>query len=193
MPTAAKEARVQDLREKLVRAKGAYLTSFTGLTVQEMTDLRVALRKEKVEYEVVKNTLLKKAADRTPISQLDALLEGPNAIAISFDDAVAPARVLTRFAKGQQKLALKAAVVDGGLVQARDLQALADLPSREVLLAQLLSVLNSVPQSFVSVLAAVPRSLVNVLDAVRADKEQTHSQPSKGAAEAAPRGERPPE
>lgn len=175
MATAAKVARVENLREKLSRAKGAYLTSFTGLTVEEMTDLRVALRKEKVEYAVVKNTLLRKAAADTPISQLDTLLEGPNAIAISFEDPVAPARVLTRFARGQQKLALKAAVVDGGLVEARDLQALADLPSREVLLAQLLSVLNSVPQSFVSVLAAVPRSLVNVLDAVRADKDKTNS------------------
>ncbi len=177
MATAAKVARVDDLRAKLVRAKGAYLTSFTGLTVEDMTNLRVALRKEQVEYEVVKNTLLKKAAADTPISKLESLLEGPNAIALSFDDPVAPARVLTRFARGQQKLALKAAVVDGGLVQAKDLQALADLPSREVLLAQLLSVLNSVPQKLVSVLAAVPTSLVNVLDAVRADKD-------KGAGEA---------
>lgn len=171
MATAAKIARVEDLRAKLSRAKATYLTSFTGLTVEEMTELRAALRKEKVEYAVVKNTLLKKAAADTPTSQLGSLLEGPNAIALTFDDPVAPARVLTRFARSQQKLALKAAVVDGGLVQAQDLQALADLPSREVLLAQLLSVLNSVPQKLVSVLAAVPTSLVNVLDAVRADKE----------------------
>lgn len=172
MATPAKEARVRELREKLARAKGTYLTSFTGLTVQEMTDLRVALRKEKVDYEVVKNTLLRKAAEDTPVSKLDAMLEGPNAIAISFDDAIAPARVLTRFVKTQPKLALKAAVVEGGLVRGRDLQALADLPSREAVLAQLLALLNTVPQRLVSVLAAVPRSLVGVLDALRAEREK---------------------
>ena len=173
MATAAKVARVEELRAKLARAKGTYLTSFSGLTVQELTELRVALRKERVEYEVVKNTLMRKAAADTPAAKLEALLEGPNAIALSFDDPVAPARVLTQFARTQQKLALKAAVVDGGLVEAKDIQALADLPSREVLLAQLLSVLNSVPQKLVSVLAAVPTALVNVLDAVRAEKEKT--------------------
>jgi large subunit ribosomal protein L10 len=172
LPTPAKEARVNDLREKLSRAKGTYLTSFSGLTVEEITNLRVALRKEKVEYEVVKNTLLKKAAANTPVSKLDPMLEGPNGIAITFDDAIVPARVLTKFTKTQPKLTLKAAVVDGGLVEAKDLQALADLPSREVLLSQLLSLLNSVPQQLVNVLAAVPRSLVNVLDAVRADKDK---------------------
>lgn len=179
MPTPAKVERVEEIREKLKRAKGTYLTSFKGLTVDELTQLRVALRKERVEYAVVKNTLLKKAAAGTPVSKLDAHLEGPNAIALSYDDAIAPARVLTRYAKTQQKLALKAAVVDGGLVAASDLQALADLPSREAVLAQLLSAFNAVPTRLVAVLAAVPRALVNVLDAVRAEKE-------KGAAEAAP-------
>jgi large subunit ribosomal protein L10 len=168
--TPAKEARVRDLREKLARAKATYLTSFTGLTVQEMTDLRAALRKEKVDYEVVKNTLLRKAAEDTPVSKLDAMLEGPNAIAVSFDDAIAPARILTRFVKTQPKLALKAAVVEGGLVRGNDLQALADLPSREAVLAQLLGLLNTVPQRFVGVLAAVPQSFVGVLDALRAEK-----------------------
>jgi large subunit ribosomal protein L10 len=170
--TPAKEARVRDLREKLARAKATYLTSFTGLTVQEMTDLRAALRKEKVDYEVVKNTLLRKAAEDTPVSKLDAMLEGPNAIAVSFDDAVAPARILTRFVKTQPKLALKAAVVEGGLVRGTELQALADLPSREAVLAQLLGLLNTVPQRFVGVLAAVPQSFVGVLDALRAEKAE---------------------
>jgi large subunit ribosomal protein L10 len=172
VPTPAKEARVRSLREKLARARGTYLTSFSGLTVQEMTDLRVALRKEQIDYEVVKNTLLKKAAQDTPLAKLEPMLEGPNGIAVSYEDAVAPARVLTRFLKAQPKLALKAAVVEGGLVQGTDLQALADLPSREVLLAQLLSLLNTVPQRLVSTLAAVPQSLVGVLDALRAEREK---------------------
>lgn len=171
MATPAKIAKVEVLREKLARARAAYLTSSSGLTVQQVTDLRAMLRKERIEYHVVKNTLMRIAAKDTPVSKLGSLLEGPNAIALTFDDPVAPARVLTRYVKGQQKLALKAAVVDGGLVQARDLQALAELPSREVLLAQLLSVLSSVPARLVNVLAAVPRSLVNVLDAIRAQKE----------------------
>ncbi len=172
MPTPAKEAKVREIREKLGAAKAAYLTSFSGLTVQEVTDLRAELRKEQVEYHVVKNTLLKIAARGTPVAKLERYLEGPNAIALSFTDPVAPARVLTRYARGQQKLALKAAVVDGGLVEADRLQALAELPPREVLLAQLLSVLNSVPARFVQVLAAVPRSLVGVLDAIRAEREK---------------------
>ncbi len=172
MPTPAKEARVREIREKLGSARAAYLTSFSGLTVQEMTDLRAQLRKEQVEYHVVKNTLLRIAAKDTPASKLERYLEGPNAIAISFTDPVAPARVLTRYARGQQKLALKVAVVDGSLVEGGQIQALAELPSREVLLAQLLSVLSSVPARFVNVLAAVPRSFVNVLDAIRAEKEK---------------------
>src|SRR5581483_2299532 len=102
---------------------------FSGLTVQEMTDLRAQLRKEQVEYHVVKNTLLRIAAKDTPASKLERYLEGPNAIAISFTDPVAPARVLTRYARGQQKLALKVAVVDGSLVEGGQIQALAELPS----------------------------------------------------------------
>lgn len=170
VPTAAKQARVEALREKLTRARGAYLTSSNALTVPEVTDLRAMLRRERIEYHVVKNTLLKIAAEDTPVSKLGSLLEGPSAVALSFDDPVSAARVLTKYARGQQKLTLRAAVVDGGLVHARDLQALADLPGREVLLAQLLSVLGSVSGRLVSVLAALPRSLVNVLDAIRAEK-----------------------
>lgn len=170
MPTAAKVEKVQQLREKLRRSKGAFLTSFSGLTVEEMTDLRRQLRKEQVEYHVVKNTLLRLAARDTAAAKLEPYLEGPSALALAYHDPLAPARVLARYARGQQKLALKAAVVEGGLVEGPRLAALAELPSREVLVAQLLGVLSAVPARLVSVLAAVPQSFVSVLDAIRAQK-----------------------
>jgi large subunit ribosomal protein L10 len=97
--------------------------------------------------------------------------KGPSAVAISYEDPVAPAKVLTQFAKDNNKLEIKVGVLNGKVLDAQSIKALASLPSREVLLAQLLSTLNAVPTSFVRVLAEVPRSLLNVLTAIKDQKE----------------------
>jgi large subunit ribosomal protein L10 len=122
-----------------------------------MNDLRRRLRAEAVEYQVVKNSLLVRAADDTEAALIKAHFKGPSAIAISYEDPVAPAKVLTQFAKENDKLEIKVGVLNGKVLDVNAIKALAALPSREVLLAQLLATLNSVPTSFVRVLAEIPR------------------------------------
>jgi large subunit ribosomal protein L10 len=147
------------------------LTDYKGLDVAAMNDLRRKLRAEQIEYQVVKNTLLIRASEDNDVALIKDYFKGPSAIALSYDDPVAPAKVLSQFAKEHDKLEIKVGVMDGQVLDANAIQALAKLPSREVLLGQLLSALNAVPTSFVRTIAEVPRSLVNVLAAIRDQKE----------------------
>lgn len=167
-----KEEVVQSLAERFQRAKAVVLTDFQGLKVDQMTELRQKLRDEDLEYLVAKNTLLKLAGKDTPAEALTADLTGPNGLGFSYDDPVTLAKVLADFAKDNPKLEIKSGLLDGQTIGADEVKALAKLPSREVLLAQLLGVMNGVARNFVSVLAAVPRGLVTALDAIRAQKEE---------------------
>jgi large subunit ribosomal protein L10 len=166
----SKEQVVADLAKKLTVAKAAFLADYRGLTVEQVNALRGELRKAGVEYQVVKNTLLRLAAKDTAVECLDPHLHGPTAIAIAGADPVAPAKVLTDFAKTNAKFELKAGALDGRLLSVADIKALADLPSREVLLARLLGSFNAPATNFVGVLAAVPGSLVRVLAAIQEQK-----------------------
>ncbi len=167
-----KQQVVTELHEKLKRAKAVFLADFRGMNVGKATDLRNELRKASVEYKVVKNTLLDLASRDTDKEQLSPHYAGPTAIAFSYDDPVSAAKVLSRFAKEQQAtFKLKAGVLSGKVISAADIQALADLPSREVLLAKLLGTIQAPTANFVGVLAAVPASFVRALDAIRARKE----------------------
>ena len=112
-----------------------------------------------------------RAAEGTTVALVKDLFQGPGAVAISYQDPVAPAKILTKFAEDSKKLGIRAAVLDGKRIAADDIKALADLPSREVLLGQLLALMLAVPTSFVRVLTGVPRGLLNVLNAVREKKE----------------------
>jgi large subunit ribosomal protein L10 len=147
------------------------LTDYKGLDVAAINDLRRKLRESDIEYQVVKNTLLARAAEDTEVALIKDHFKGPSAVAISYDDPVAPAKVLTQFAKDNGKLEIKVGVLNGKVLDAQAIKALALLPSREVMLAQLLATLNAVPTSFVRVLAEVPRSLLNVLTALKDQKE----------------------
>jgi large subunit ribosomal protein L10 len=165
-----KEAVVQDMAERLGRAKALVLTNFSGLKVEQMTTLRQQLREKGFEYVVVKNTLLKRAAQGLPAEVLGDKLAGPGGLGISYDDPVGLAKALMDFAKTNPKLDIRAGVLSGKLIAPEQVADLAKLPSREVLLAMLLGTLQGVPRNLVSVLAAVPRSLMNVLKAIEEKK-----------------------
>jgi len=163
---------VEDLREKFLKAKVLIVTDYKGLRVESLNDLRRKLREAGIEYQVVKNTLLRRASQETDVALIQEGFKGPSAIALSYDDPVAPAKVLTQFAKENEKLELKIGVMGGKVIDLKGIKALANLPSREILLSQLLAVMNAVPTSFVRVLSAVPSGLLNVLQALKAKKEE---------------------
>jgi large subunit ribosomal protein L10 len=168
----SKQQVVAEMREKLQRAKAVFLADFRGMNVGKATDLRNELRKAAVEYKVVKNTLLELASRETDKESLSPHYVGPTAVALSYDDPVAAAKVLSRFAKEQQAtFKLKAGVLSGKVISVADIQALADLPSREVLLAKLLATMQAPTTNFVGVLAAVPGSFVRLLNAIKTQKE----------------------
>lgn len=167
----SKQELVTEMHERLTRAKAVFLADFRGMNVGKATSLRNELRGAAVEYKVFKNTLLELAAKGTGAEPLSPYLAGPTAVAISYDDPVSAAKVLSKFAKDPLgKFVLKAGVLSGKLLDVKQIQALADLPSREVLLARMLGSMQAPATNFVGVLAALPGSLVRVLDAIRAQK-----------------------
>jgi len=163
---AEKKQLVQGLHEKLSRAKALILTDFRGLNTSAMNELRNQLREASVEYRVVKNTLMSRASDGTDMAILKDYFSGPSAAALSYDDPVVPAKVLARFGEEYAALKIRAGVVDGKVVDADAIERLSKLPSREGLLAQLLSVLNGPARSLLTVLNGVPRNFVAVLRAI---------------------------
>lgn len=166
-----KQELVTEMHERLARAKAVFLADFRGMDVGKATTLRNELRGAAVEYKVFKNTLLDRASQGTDMECLSPYLTGPTAIAISYDDPVGAAKVLTKFAKDPQgKFVLKVGVLSGKLLDVKQIQALADLPSREVLIAKMLGSMQAPATNFVGVLAALPGSLVRALDAIRAKK-----------------------
>jgi large subunit ribosomal protein L10 len=166
-----KQELVTEMHERLARAKAVFLADFRGMDVGKATTLRNELRSASVEYKVFKNTLLERASQGTDMECLSPYLTGPTAIAISYDDPVGAAKVLSKFAKDPQgKFVLKVGVLSGKLMDVKQIQALADLPPREVLIAKMLGSMQAPATNFVGVLAALPGSLVRVLDAIRAQK-----------------------
>lgn len=159
------------IHEKFSRASIVILTDYKGMDVASLTDLRRRLREAGVEYKVVKNTLLRRASEGTDVEPLKERFTGPSAVAISYTDPVAPAKVLTEFAKTNDKLEIRSGVIRGRILEPAGIKALSVLPSREVLLAQVLSVMNAVPTSFVRVLSAVPQKFLYLLQARKTQKE----------------------
>jgi len=167
-----KQEITRDLRERFQRSKVVIVTDYKGLDVTSLNTLRRQLREAACEYQVVKNTLLVRAAEETDVALIKDNFKGPNAVALSFDDPVAPAKVLTEFAKNHDKLEIKVGVLNGKLLNAGDIKALAALPSREVLLSQVLAAMNGVAGSFVRVLSNIPQKMLNVLVAIREQKAE---------------------
>lgn len=138
-----KQPVVQAIAEDVKDATSVVLVDYRGLTVAEDTEMRKQLREAGVVYKVCKNTMMKRAFEGTDFAQLDEYLEGPNAIAISKEDATAPARIICNFAKKAEALEVKAGVVEGSVYDAAGIQELSKIPSREVLLSKLLGSLQS--------------------------------------------------
>lgn len=163
----AKRQVVDTVKEDLQKAQTAIITDYRGLNVEEITQLRRALRAESVKYVVVKNTLASIAAHELGYEALDTYLEGPTAIAYGFEDPVAPAKVLSKYAKTFDKLEIKGGLLEGTLIDPVRIKALADLPSREVLLAQVAGTLASPMTGFAGAAQGILRKFVGTLDAVR--------------------------
>ena len=170
MNRTEKEKIVQELGQRLANTQATFIADYRGINVEQATQLRRDLTKAGVEYRVVKNKLLKLAAQDTPSECLQPFCVGPTAIALSGDDPVAPAKILSKFAKDVESFELKAAVLSGKLLSIDDINALASLPSREELLAKALSSMNAPITNFVGTMAAIPRSLVQVLNAIGENK-----------------------
>jgi large subunit ribosomal protein L10 len=163
---------VAGLKERLEKSKVVILTDYKGLNVDAMTDLRSKLHEAGIEYQVVKNTMLRLASEGTDVEAIKNNFKGPSAIALSFEDPVAPAKILTDFAKDHDKLEIKIGVMGGKVLELDSIKALSSLPSREQLLALVLSTMNAVPTSLVTALSDVPRRMVNVLSAIKDQKQE---------------------
>ncbi len=166
--TEKKEA-IDELHEKFSRAKTAVITGYIGINVEQITELRSKLRKSKVEYRVVKNTLARKAAEGTGLEPLKDHFVGPVGIALGFDDVVAPAKLLSEFSRTQAKLELKVGVLDGKLLKVSDIKALASLPSLNSLRGKIIGLLQAPASRIVGVLAAPGGQIARVMKA-KADK-----------------------
>ncbi|MFO7714995.1 50S ribosomal protein L10 [Desulfosarcina sp.] len=171
MDIKKKKKITEDLHGRFNKSTLVILTDYKGLDVASLNTLRRKLRDANTEYQVAKNSLLVRASEGNDVSLIKDHFKGPSAIALSYADPVAPAKVLTDFSKENKNFEIKVGVLNGKIVSADGIKALSSLPSREVLLAQVLSTMNAVPTSLVTALSDVPRRLLNVLQAVKEQRE----------------------
>ncbi|MBE1553131.1 50S ribosomal protein L10 [Sporosarcina limicola] len=151
----AKKAVVGEISDKLKSAASVVVVDYRGLTVGQVTELRKQLREAGIDFKVYKNSMSRRAAEAAGLEGLNEYLTGPNAIAFSNEDVVAPAKILNDFAKKNDKLEIKAGVIEGTIATEADVKALAELPSREGLLSMLLSVLQAPMRNFALATKAV--------------------------------------
>ncbi|MDQ0903397.1 MULTISPECIES: 50S ribosomal protein L10 [unclassified Paenibacillus] len=152
---AQKEQAVAEVTEKFKASASTIIADYRGLNVAQVTQLRKTLREAGIEFVVLKNSLARRASANADLSALDEYLTGPTAIAFSNDDLVAPAKILTEFAKKNEQLSVKGGVVEGRVVGYDQIKALAELPSRDGLLSMLLSVLQAPVRNFALAVKAV--------------------------------------
>lgn len=182
MATAEKKKIVTELGARLSGVKCLYLADFTGLGVAEITDLRRQLSDAEVDFIVVKNTLAKRALEDTPYAALAEHLEGPNAFAFSTEDVVSPAKVLTDFAKAADRPQIKAGAIEGQVVSIDEIRRIAKLPSRDVLLGEIVGYARAPIAGLVYTLNGLLSQFVRTLDSVRAQREQSEPAPADRAA-----------
>ena len=166
-----KKALVAEVAEVAAKAQSVVAAEYRGLTVSQMTELRSKARKSGVYMRVVKNTLARKALAGTSFEAVGPKLKGPLVLAFSKDDPGAAARVVKDFAKANEKLVATLVSLGGQVLSAKDLEAVASLPTREQALSMLLGTLKAPSQKLVSTIAAVPSKLVRTLAAVRDQKQ----------------------
>ncbi|MBQ3078064.1 MAG: 50S ribosomal protein L10 [Clostridia bacterium] len=174
MPSAKileqKKLVVAALADKLSKATAGVFVDYCGITVEEDTKLRAEMRKAGVEYTVVKNTLTRLAAKEAGLEGLDEILNGTTALAVSYDDAVAPAKILDAYASKHDNFKIKMGFVEGKVISAAEVKNLAMLPSREVLIAQVLGTMNAPITGLVTVLNGNIRGLAVALKAIAEQK-----------------------
>lgn len=171
MIRAEKEMVVKEVTDIFEKARGVFITDFQGLNVEKMGELRRKCREVSVEYVVVKNTLAKIAARNSGWDKLEPHFQGPSAIAYSYEDPSAPARVITEFAKENEKPEIKVSIFEGNFYGPETIKEIATLPSKEVLLARLVTGLNSPIQGLTDRLHGLLQKFVMTIDAIRQNKE----------------------
>lgn len=166
-----KQKIVKDLEDKITSAALVVFTDYRGLNVDEMTELRNRLRVPGVEYRVVKNTMTRFALKNLGYESIADQIEGPNAAVFSQEDPVGPAKTLFEFSKQYKKLEVKLGILEGQLVEAARIKDLAELPPREILLAQVLGTMKAPIQGFANVLNANITGLVRALEQIKEQKQ----------------------
>jgi large subunit ribosomal protein L10 len=167
-----KEQVIGDLHAKMAKAKTAIVAEPRGLNVATVTELRRKLREAKVDYRIVKNTLAARAAKGTPVEPLAEKFVGPTALVMSYDDVIAPAKLLVEFMKDRENFAIRTAIVEGKVIDAKGVQALAKMPGLNELRAQILGMLTQPAAKLVRTLAAPGQQLARVLGARREQLEK---------------------
>ena len=175
---------VAEIASVLDGAKSAVVVDYRGLTVAQDTKLRKNLREAGVEYKVYKNTMMRFAMNGTEFEKLDELLEGPSALAVSKDDATAPARILFDFTKEAKALELKGGVVEGEYYDAKAIQTIATIPSKEILLGRLLGSMQSPVTNFARVLKQIAEKGGSAAAAPAPAEEPAAEAPAEASAEA---------
>src|SRR6185295_5443982 len=169
---AQKQKDLTALAEQFKQANAAMLVSFKKMTVAKDQELRRQLREAGVSYEVVKNTLARKAAAGTALEPMVDQFKGVTAVALSTNDPVAMSKAISKFAKANAEIfTFKVGLVEGKVVELKEVESIASLPSREELISKVLFLINAQAQRLVTVIQAVPRNLAVVMDQVRAQKE----------------------
>ena len=173
MANPVKVEAVKELHDVFSKAKSAVVANYQGIGAQGITALRVHKRSRAVDFRVVKNTLALRAAKDTALEVLGGDFKGPISLVVGFDDAIAPAKALADFAKSGVPKApdVICGVVEGKKVSPEEVQAIADLPSREELISKMLSVFQGPTTNFAGVFSSLLRKLVGTLEAIREKKE----------------------
>lgn len=183
----AKKAQVAEVIDVLKEAQTGVLVDYRGLTVEEDTALRTKLREANVKYFVMKNTLLLRAAKEVGLEALEEALHGPTAIAVSSEDAVAPAKVLADFAKENEKLEIKSGFMDGAVMSLDEIKTLAATPNMDTLIAKMMGSLNSPISSLARLLATIADGGVEIADLIaKKNGEEAPAEETPATEEAAP-------
>jgi len=167
-----KEIFVTDIADKLKKARATFVVDYKGMDVEAMNSLRRELREKEAEIHVVKNRLVRRACQDTDTSSIIEYFSGPCALALTYADVVAPAKTLVEHEKKSEHLKIKVGQIAGRVVELNDIRRLAELPSREVLLGQVLSAMHGVPTSLVRVLNGVIMKLLYALKAIESKKSE---------------------
>jgi large subunit ribosomal protein L10 len=171
MARPEKEAAVQEIADIFNQAKSVFVTDFQGLNVEKMSEFRRNCREASVEYLVVKNTLARRATEQSGYDEMKTYFTGPSAIAYSYDDPSAPARIISRFAKDHEKPQIRMSIFEGVFYGPDKVAKIAALPSKNELLSQIVGGMKSPMQGFVGSLNGLLQKLVRTLDAVKNSKE----------------------